>query len=260
MTEAALRAAVAAAPDDDTPRLVYADWLDEHGRPDYACFIREQIDGTLKALAVTKVAKGYSGFHTPVRENRGRASRLSPTARRTVVRALLHNDLTLPAAAAKVVISRGFVARVEVTTTLLTGAPHRVLRTLGPAGTLVLPTRDPLRAVIDTAGRDGIAYEWVFSPAPAVPRPTYRERVWREPPGLIRRHLLPSTLAEAMKAVSPPAAVWREREAYALCAGRYRNVHLPTAEAAVALLHAGALAFVKEAGALKSEAPADTMG
>src|SRR5262245_8993000 len=34
MTEqAALLAAIAANPDDDTPRLVYADWLDEH-RPD----------------------------------------------------------------------------------------------------------------------------------------------------------------------------------------------------------------------------------
>jgi uncharacterized protein (TIGR02996 family) len=29
-------------PDDDTPRLVYADWLDEHGQPNYAQFIRLQ--------------------------------------------------------------------------------------------------------------------------------------------------------------------------------------------------------------------------
>jgi uncharacterized protein (TIGR02996 family) len=32
--------AIWAAPDDDTPRLVYADWLEEHGYPDYARFIR----------------------------------------------------------------------------------------------------------------------------------------------------------------------------------------------------------------------------
>jgi uncharacterized protein (TIGR02996 family) len=31
-------------PDDDTPRLVYADWLDDHGDPDRAEFIRLQID------------------------------------------------------------------------------------------------------------------------------------------------------------------------------------------------------------------------
>ncbi|HJZ60212.1 MAG TPA: TIGR02996 domain-containing protein [Gemmataceae bacterium] len=36
-------AAICATPDDDTARLVYADWLDEHGDPDRAEFIRLQI-------------------------------------------------------------------------------------------------------------------------------------------------------------------------------------------------------------------------
>jgi uncharacterized protein (TIGR02996 family) len=31
-------------PDDDTPRLVYADWLDEHGQPERADFIRVQCE------------------------------------------------------------------------------------------------------------------------------------------------------------------------------------------------------------------------
>jgi len=30
-------------PEDDTPRLVYADWLEEHGQPEHAQFIRTQI-------------------------------------------------------------------------------------------------------------------------------------------------------------------------------------------------------------------------
>ena len=38
----ALLRAVLAVPDDDTPRLVYADWLDEHGDPARAEFIRLQ--------------------------------------------------------------------------------------------------------------------------------------------------------------------------------------------------------------------------
>jgi uncharacterized protein (TIGR02996 family) len=38
----ALWAAVLAAPADDAPRLVYADWLDEHGEPVLAEFIRVQ--------------------------------------------------------------------------------------------------------------------------------------------------------------------------------------------------------------------------
>lgn len=40
----ALLRAVLAAPDDDAPRLIYADWLDEHGQPDRARFIRTQIE------------------------------------------------------------------------------------------------------------------------------------------------------------------------------------------------------------------------
>jgi len=39
----ALHAAILAAPDDDTPRLVYADWLQENDRPERAEFIRLQI-------------------------------------------------------------------------------------------------------------------------------------------------------------------------------------------------------------------------
>jgi uncharacterized protein (TIGR02996 family) len=38
----ALVQAILAAPDDDTPRLVYADWLDDHGDPARAEFIRAQ--------------------------------------------------------------------------------------------------------------------------------------------------------------------------------------------------------------------------
>ncbi len=42
MQEAFL-ADIVANPDDDTPRLVYADWLDENGQPERAEFIRTQI-------------------------------------------------------------------------------------------------------------------------------------------------------------------------------------------------------------------------
>jgi len=42
-TADALLAAVIASPDDDLPRLVFADWLDENGDPDRAEFIRLQI-------------------------------------------------------------------------------------------------------------------------------------------------------------------------------------------------------------------------
>jgi uncharacterized protein (TIGR02996 family) len=41
---AALYAAILAHPDDDTPRLVFADWLQENGNERYATFIRKQIE------------------------------------------------------------------------------------------------------------------------------------------------------------------------------------------------------------------------
>jgi uncharacterized protein (TIGR02996 family) len=40
----AFLAAVHDAPDDDAPRLIFADWLDEHGEPDRAEFIRIQVE------------------------------------------------------------------------------------------------------------------------------------------------------------------------------------------------------------------------
>jgi uncharacterized protein (TIGR02996 family) len=43
MSAEALLRAVLADPDDDAPRLIYADWLDENGDPDRAEFIRVQV-------------------------------------------------------------------------------------------------------------------------------------------------------------------------------------------------------------------------
>jgi len=47
MTDDAFLQAIIGNPDDDTPRLVYADWLEEHGQPDRAAFIRVQCQLTL---------------------------------------------------------------------------------------------------------------------------------------------------------------------------------------------------------------------
>lgn len=67
--EQALLAAAIAHPDEDTPRLIYADWLQENGQLDRAEFIRAQIEATrsppgdpgTKALRarVVKLAKKY---------------------------------------------------------------------------------------------------------------------------------------------------------------------------------------------------------
>ena len=41
--QAQLLAAIVAEPDEDTPRLVYADWLQENGDTEQAQFIRDSI-------------------------------------------------------------------------------------------------------------------------------------------------------------------------------------------------------------------------
>lgn len=43
-TDTAFRRAIVAKPDDDAPRLIYADWLEEQGDTEFAEFIRLQIE------------------------------------------------------------------------------------------------------------------------------------------------------------------------------------------------------------------------
>jgi uncharacterized protein (TIGR02996 family) len=40
----ALLRAIGEHPEEDTPRLMYADWLDEHGQPERADFVRNQVE------------------------------------------------------------------------------------------------------------------------------------------------------------------------------------------------------------------------
>src|SRR5262245_45387884 len=92
----ALLAAVHAAPDDDAPRLVFADWLDEHGQPERAAFLRIQVaqrrefeshGRTVQLDELFVRARGlcYQPWAEPVRSTFGRAiagySRGFPTGR-----------------------------------------------------------------------------------------------------------------------------------------------------------------------------------
>src|SRR5262245_12848054 len=55
--EAALLAAIQTHPDEDTPRLMYADWLDEHGQPERAEFIRIQCAPDADEVAADRAAE-----------------------------------------------------------------------------------------------------------------------------------------------------------------------------------------------------------
>ena len=63
--KAAFIAAIKAAPDDDAPRLVYADWLEEHGESERAEFIRVMIEMErtgIKEVASVKKSYGDKSF------------------------------------------------------------------------------------------------------------------------------------------------------------------------------------------------------
>jgi uncharacterized protein (TIGR02996 family) len=59
---AALYAAVCANPDDDTPRLVFADWLQEHGEEKRAAFIRAEVENHNRQNADTPAATVWRFF------------------------------------------------------------------------------------------------------------------------------------------------------------------------------------------------------
>jgi uncharacterized protein (TIGR02996 family) len=67
-------AAIIESPDDDSPRLIYADWLEDHGQPDRAEFIR--VACTLEKLGEDdprRTCTGWSCLATPP-ETRERTS------------------------------------------------------------------------------------------------------------------------------------------------------------------------------------------
>jgi len=92
----ALLAAIHADPDDDTARLVYADWLQENGQPDRADFIRSQIE-----------AARADPFGPRVRKAEERATRLLETHRQSWTRHI-HPSVEWPR------FERGFVAQLSV--------------------------------------------------------------------------------------------------------------------------------------------------
>jgi uncharacterized protein (TIGR02996 family) len=62
--EAGLLDAIHASPREDAPRLVYADWLEDHGQAEYAVFIRLQV----ARAAQVGVLNFYRGEGNTVRE------------------------------------------------------------------------------------------------------------------------------------------------------------------------------------------------
>jgi uncharacterized protein (TIGR02996 family) len=137
----ALVASVLARPDDDAPRLVYADWLEENGDPDRAELIRVQCE-----LSTWDPAAGVGvGRHPRWRHLRRRQGELLDAFGRGWRLADLPADLrhVLPDAAHDL-YHRGFVGtvRVDCRTWLDHGPP---LVRACPVTRVLLTDRDPAR-------------------------------------------------------------------------------------------------------------------
>lgn len=102
---AALLRAVIAQPAEDTPRLVYADWLDENGDPDRAAFVRGQC-----ALADMELwDDGYTALDVRCRQlERAHPEWLGPLVPFVSRGEHFSGDRDRP-------FARGFPARVELT-------------------------------------------------------------------------------------------------------------------------------------------------
>jgi uncharacterized protein (TIGR02996 family) len=132
---AAFLAAIADRPDDDLPRLVYADYLDETGQPERAEFIRVQVE-------LAKLSE-----NDPRRP--GLAAREAELA--------LHKDAwTLPEFRAPLVsqvFRRGFVELVNVRAEWLIRHPAALLSAPGPLrGVRVFGTRGYLERLAELRG------------------------------------------------------------------------------------------------------------
>jgi uncharacterized protein (TIGR02996 family) len=119
-TEEALLAAIGDNPEDDAPRLIYADWLDEHGEAERAELIRAQV--ALGSMAPDGPARG----------------RLEERAR-----TLLEGKAEAWAAALKPLVlgyhyARGLIDAVEVDAARFPESADEVLR-LAPSAALRVP-------------------------------------------------------------------------------------------------------------------------
>jgi uncharacterized protein (TIGR02996 family) len=63
----ALHAAICANPDDDTPRLIFADWLDDRGEAKRAAYIRASIEEYRQSTADTSASAMHEFFSAHIR-------------------------------------------------------------------------------------------------------------------------------------------------------------------------------------------------
>src|SRR5215813_9242328 len=152
MMHEAFLASILETPDDDVPRLIYADWLEEHGEPDRAALIRIQIE--LARLPER------AGDRRALEEREDALLKRYERRWTAPLRAVLPEDVTTP------IFHRGFVeemlfwgragaeALVDHVDDLFTLLPLRALRLLPLGGhtTSPMPWETRMKTITDRLG------------------------------------------------------------------------------------------------------------
>ena len=128
--------AIWAAPDDDTPRLVYADWLDEHDQADYAQFIRLSV-------------KADGGSKPPAKRQRLREERFPHWHRLASVRRDAFANLPLTVHN----FGRGFCKRVEAKAADFLRTVETWWPVITPPELIVYAAQDREAEVVEAVGR-----------------------------------------------------------------------------------------------------------
>lgn len=88
---------ILASPEDDTPRLIYADWLQDHGEPERAAMLRMGRHTEIHADAFGRLLAGVMNFKQSM-------------VIREMIAKLTASMTGLPS---RIVVSRGFIAEVH---------------------------------------------------------------------------------------------------------------------------------------------------
>lgn len=176
-------------PHDDDVRLIYADWLEDHGQPERAEFIRDQIaDPTRHAIIAANGERGQIACGGSV-ELRGRSVLTIPPAS-----GFPHDRRRIPA----VRYERGFVDQIELTCA--------DWLTHGPGLVLVLPLTSVLLSDVRFAvmSDETGGYIAIY---PHGPDDGYPPWPWLTP------GKRPQTLEDAKQAASTDAVSWARQRA-----------------------------------------------
>lgn len=235
-TERGLLDAIIAHPGDDTPRLIYADWLEDEGRGDRAEFIRCMIRyphaapperEELFRRARWAAAKNLAAWLEPLRPSRGWSDRFSDNW--LVIDAAHGHSTGLSAR-----FSRGFVREVRCPLQMWLDHGKEIVRR-HPVERVEVTDREPRQVIsrnavlswrwVRSALSDSVnahcIYEPVFKRLPPG-MPAMEARGWRKPDTI--RHPLRSeqdfhafryyrTREAALDALSAACLKWAKKEA-----------------------------------------------